>query len=330
MAHVIEYPAGTDVRGEDITVRQVISYGTVIYRQFVTPSWPRQLRMHIVAPNEKGPHPAIIYFTGGSFMRSNFFNFTQQRTALAQAGFVTASAEYSIVPHPFPALMEDAKAAVAYLRAHAAELYIDPDRIVAVGDSAGGLITQLLVTTSGTDRFVPATIAAADTRVTAGVSLFGVSYLAPQQLIAAARAQSNLDLAGPAAQFPAALAAMPPSLAAIARGFLQGTDEPRTNEDTLRAALEASAMYHVHAGEPPLYLLHGGEDSLVPPAQSVDMYAAGLEVGADVRLRILPGAEHGTVDWYQPGVIRELVEWCAAQTGWDTAYDPAHAPERIR
>ena len=66
------------------------------------------------------------------------------RHALARAGFVVAAAEYRTVPVKFPALVEDGKAAVRYLRAHADEYGIDPERIGVIGDSAGGYLVQML------------------------------------------------------------------------------------------------------------------------------------------------------------------------------------------
>lgn len=69
--------------------------------------------------------------------------------ALAAAGFVVAAAEYRTVPDTFPAPVIDGKAAVRYLREHAAEYGIDPSRIGVLGDSAGGYMAQMLALTNG-------------------------------------------------------------------------------------------------------------------------------------------------------------------------------------
>lgn len=73
--------------------------------------------------------------------------------ALANAGFVVASAEYRTVPDTFPAPVVDGKAAVRYLREHAAEYGIDPKRIGVLGDSAGGYLAQMVALTGGEKRF---------------------------------------------------------------------------------------------------------------------------------------------------------------------------------
>lgn len=71
------------------------------------------------------------------------------RSALADAGFVVAAAEYRTVPDMFPGPVEDGKAAICYLRAHAKEYDIDPTRIGVIGDSAGGWMSQMMGTTNG-------------------------------------------------------------------------------------------------------------------------------------------------------------------------------------
>ena len=69
-------------------------------------------------------------------------------TDLVGAGFVVASIDYGLAPQdPWPDQIIDAKCAVRYLRAHAGDLGIDPDRIAALGTSAGGQLVSLLGTT---------------------------------------------------------------------------------------------------------------------------------------------------------------------------------------
>ena len=121
--------------------------------------------------------PAIIYFPGGGFTSADHEKFTEMRYALARAGFVVAAAEYRVVPNKFPALVEDGKAAVRYLRAHAEEYGIDPARIGVIGDSAGGYLVQMLGTTSGEKGWDKGDFLEASSDVQAVVSLYGISDL---------------------------------------------------------------------------------------------------------------------------------------------------------
>lgn len=75
------------------------------------------------------------------------------RMALAKAGFVVAACEYRTVPNKFPALLQDGKAAIRFLREHAKEFGIDPERIGVLGDSAGGYVSQMVGATNGEKKW---------------------------------------------------------------------------------------------------------------------------------------------------------------------------------
>src|SRR5947209_5439996 len=88
-------------------------------------------------PLPETPMPAIVEIHGGAFMEG-WPDATRNRL-LAEHGFFTVSIDYRHSGEaPFPAQIHDAKAAVRWLRAHAAEYHIDPDRIGVWGGSAGG------------------------------------------------------------------------------------------------------------------------------------------------------------------------------------------------
>jgi len=94
-----------------------------------------------------GRWPGIIYIHGGSWTGGDKrSSATQQdRVALVEAGFLVASINYRLAPESrFPAMIEDAKCAVRYLRAHADEFNLDPRRMGAFGNSSGGHIAALL------------------------------------------------------------------------------------------------------------------------------------------------------------------------------------------
>ncbi|OCA96109.1 hypothetical protein ACU21_02675 [Actinobaculum suis] len=302
-----KYPEGAQVRGQELRRRKVISYGKVTYRQWFDTHWPRQLTMDILTPDEVGPHPALIFFTGGSFVRSHTGNFQQLRTAFAEAGFVVASAEYSTIPHPFPAQVEDGKAAVAFLRTHAADFQIDPERIAVLGDSAGGYLVQMLTTTNGTAEFLPAGTSAAQAWIGAAVSLYGVSYFMDP-------AASDADVQ------KAALSDS--ELAAIGLALVRGVESPLPYAGLAEAGHRAAPILHVHADQPPLFLLHGGKDDLVSVRQSTDMYQACQRAGAAADLRIIPEAGHGDAYWYQDEIIQEIIAWTAARLGYDPSFRP--------
>lgn len=85
--------------------------------------------------------PAIVFFFGGGWKNGTPNQFFMQADYLATRGMVAARADYRVQSRQGvtpDACVEDAKSAVRWMRAHAAELGVDPDRIVAGGGSAGG------------------------------------------------------------------------------------------------------------------------------------------------------------------------------------------------
>ena len=75
-------------------------------------------------------------------------------------------------------------------------------------------------------------------------------------------------------------------------------------------AREASPLTHVHAGAPPVLLLHGDSDTLVPADQSIRLAAALRDVGAPVSLVLVPGASHfwdGADD--VPGIVARSADF---------------------
>lgn len=84
--------------------------------------------------------PGIVYFHGGGWVICDLDSHDAACRRVANAvGAVVVSVDYRLAPeHPYPAAAEDAYAATAWAAEHAAELGIDPDRLVVAGDSAGG------------------------------------------------------------------------------------------------------------------------------------------------------------------------------------------------
>lgn len=109
--------------------------------------------MTLLVPRTRELKPAIVYYPGVGFTSADYEKFIEMRMALAKAGFVVASAEYRTVPDRYPAFINDANAAVRYLRAHAEQFNIDPDRIGVIGDSAGGYVAQMMGVTNGEKGF---------------------------------------------------------------------------------------------------------------------------------------------------------------------------------
>jgi acetyl esterase/lipase len=99
--------------------------------------------------------PAIVFFFGGGWVGGTVDQFQRHSAYLASRGMVGIRADYRVIPkgHGGPPLMcvADAKSALRYVHAHAAELGIDPARIAAGGGSAGGHLAAFTALVDGLD-----------------------------------------------------------------------------------------------------------------------------------------------------------------------------------
>jgi hypothetical protein len=106
----------------------------------------RELKLDLAYPTTgKGPFPAVVLIHGsGRFSKGRKFNLPQV-FELAQKGYVAVTVSYRHLPEePFPGAIHDAKCSIRWLRAHAADYKIDPERIGVIGFSAGGSLALLL------------------------------------------------------------------------------------------------------------------------------------------------------------------------------------------
>ena len=96
-------------------------------------------KMDIYYPASKGPWPVLVYVHGGSWYQGDKAEGEGWR-GMNDRGFLVVSVNYRLGDYQtkFPAMIEDVKCAVRYLRAHSSDYNIDPDRIYLTGHSMGG------------------------------------------------------------------------------------------------------------------------------------------------------------------------------------------------
>lgn len=254
----------------------------------------RGLKMTLFVPRTKEKKPAVLYFPGGGFTSADHEKFLEMRYALACAGYVVAACEYRAVPNKFPALLEDAKAAVRWMRAHASEFGVDANRIGLLGDSAGGYVVQMAGATNGEKNWDVGDFKEVSSDVQAVVSIYGISDLTTigegignENVHASAAVTEALLLNGPAF-----------------KDFAGAS----VNADPQKAKA-ASPIGHVDGTEPPFLLMHGSGDKVVSPLQSKKMFEVLQNKKVEAEYVLVRGAEHGDLPWYQPGVISRVVNF---------------------
>jgi acetyl esterase/lipase len=237
----------------------------------------RPLELDLYLPPEAGdPVPVVVFLHGGGWrLGSRHSAGPAYRGAhptpferLAQAGIAVASVDYRLSGEAtWPAQLHDAKAAVRWLRTRAADLGVDPDRIAAWGESAGGHLAELLGLTADD-----------------------------------AALEGEVGIAGPSSRVSAVVAWYAPSdLAAVATDLGADPDDATTREAQVlgapapsvpELAAQASPISHVSGAAPPFLLLHGEADRFIPFVQSVRLHTALVEAGAEAEILLYEDADH--------------------------------------
>lgn len=146
--HLSVYPAFADSLGESQPPDMppaVRILRDLPYREGASMAWRLDLAMPEAPATE--PRPALVIVHGGGWRAGSrrVDVFQKMMTDYAAKGYVTINIDYRLLDEaPFPACIEDVKCAVRWLRAHAAEYQIDPDRIGAYGHSAGAHLALML------------------------------------------------------------------------------------------------------------------------------------------------------------------------------------------
>lgn len=280
----------------EISDGQIDVISGVVYSQITSLRANRPLKMTLLVPRTKEPKPAIVYYPGGGFTSSDHEKYIEMRMALAKAGFVVAAVEYRTVPNKFPALVVDGKAAVRYLRAHAASLGIDPARIGVLGDSAGGYVAQMVGVTGDDKSLDQGDFLDCSSDVQAVATIYGISNL--MNIGAGFSEQSQKVHASPAV-----------TEALLLHGTaFRNFEGSSILSDSLKA-MNASSMGHIRANLPPFLIMHGTADNHVSPRQSEQLYEALKKTNNDVKYVEVEGAGHGDLYWFQKPIIDKVVNW---------------------
>lgn len=288
--------AQTESMKVEVTEHQIDEIGGVIYSQIQSRRSNRAMRMTLLVPRTAEKKPAIIYFPGGGFTTTDYEKFIEMRFALAKAGFVVAAAEYRVVPNKFPAILEDGKSAVRFLKAHANAYGIDASKIGVLGDSAGGYLSQMVAVTGNEKQFDKGDNLHVDSTVQAAATLYGIS-----------------DLRNIGAGFDEAIQKVHQSPAVTEALLVNGVafnEYPGASilSDSEKA-LAASSLGHIKKNLPPFLIMHGTEDKLVSPVQSEQLYEALKQNGNRVTYVKVEGAAHGDTVWFQKPIIDKVVTW---------------------
>jgi acetyl esterase len=236
------------------------------------------LRMDASTPAGPGPHPAVILVHGGGWVSGDRArNVAPLFEPLEQAGFAWFSVSYRFATDflMLGTAIDDVQDAIRFVRKNAAKYNVDPNRIALVGESAGAQLASMAAVRGTDDR---------ESTVQAVVALYSPSDL--------------VDLASTS-----------PLISPKIREAVKGTV---FSEMLLSYLRTLSPSFHVRPDLPPVLLMHGTADSVVPYQQSVNYCERLKKSGASCELVAIPEGGHGMRGWQSAGARNyrtQITEW---------------------
>lgn len=244
------------------------------------------LDLYLPETPSEHPLPLIVHIHGGGWMGGS--KFPCPFASMAARGYAVTSVEYRFSQKAvFPAQIQDCQAAIRWLRSNSQKFHIDPDHVGAIGGSAGGHLSALVGTAGGRKAFPPVGGNEDQSdRVQCVCDIFGPSNFATviHQAADDKNVKNIFKFNTPSDPYSSLI------------GVSLDSDPEKT------AAV--SPVHYVSEDSPPMLILHGTHDTLVPYAQSEELATALKAKGVNVWLQTLPGSGHGGAAFAKPEIIR--------------------------
>ncbi len=237
---------------------------------YVSDGSHRQQKLDVYLPEgEDGPFPTIFTIHGGFFTQGSKARYYETASYFNEMGYALVSIDYRLAPDfNYPAQVQDAFCALAWVHANAATYGFDTERIIALGDSAGAYLAAMLGSVD-----------------TPSIYMEGCPHPLPQTdwIQGVVGFYGGYDFTD--------IDVLPVGLVRQSLELFWGTTFDKIPAETLA---EMSPMSWVDGSEPPFLLIHGASDGTVPTRMSEDFASALEDSGATVELLILgASAVHG-------------------------------------
>ena len=200
---------------------------------------------------------AVIHLFGGGFFvgNKNAGYIVNDARALGRLGYTNVSANYRLQSEgSWPAQIHDTKAAIRWVRANAADIGVDADKIAVAGYSAGGMLSLLAAGTNGMDEF-----------------------------------EGDGGNGGVSSDVQAGIGVYPLTSAATAGGLFP---DDLTEDERVRAMEAASPTTYIGENFAPTIFIHGTADTTVPMSSSIDFVNRLHDAGVPAALTLIQGAAH--------------------------------------
>lgn len=227
---------------------------------------------------------AVIWIHGGGWNSGGADAFFPHARYFAARGAIAFSIDYRLLKADGSSTLAncvaDCKSAIRYIRLHAEELGVDPNKIIVMGDSAGGHLASCLGTVRGFDD--------------------------PADNLKISATPNAMVLYNPLSDFTTS-----PFIKLIIGGAAM--DKKPTPESLipnlaqLELAKKLSPLFNVHSNLPPTLVLHGMDDKVILPEQSISFSQAMKKAGNTCELILLPNTLHAFVCTHYKASEEEVV-----------------------
>lgn len=271
-------PPGTVTNPVDINGLGGLSLETVSYGSH------RRQQMDVWWTPDGQQRPGVFIIHGGWWSSGDKKSMTQTARSYADMGYTVFNLNYRLSGDAaWPAQRTDALAAIALARKNADQWAFDPSNYVVLGFSAGGHIAASVGTYGD------------------GINgLKGVVGMSP--IISPLRAWSDGEKSTDPGKRKLRTAAMK----------LAGCGAPKGKCSRVWASMEVA--WHASRKDAPMLTVHS-EQEFVPPVQSKLLKQMLGQVGVPVNVITVPGANHSTAAYREPGVAERVQEWIASRIG---------------
>ena len=262
---VAEVPSKTNIP----TAPDSVIFERDIHYRAGHPRWV----LNVIRPKATSvrPRPGIVLVHGGGWTGGDHYRFSRMAFAFAQKGYVAVTPTYRMIRDaPFPACLYDVKNAIRWVRAHAKQYNVDPDRIGAYGNSAGGTLA------------LTAAITAEEEDLEGDGSY--QEFSSALQAVVCSGAVGNMLHATHSKR-----------AASVYRKLAGGMDRGKAESELRAVARRASPSSYVRGGVPPIMLVHGAKDTVVFIDSTDEFYEAMKAVDADITYLRFEDAGHGVM-----------------------------------
>ncbi|MFT4093999.1 MAG: alpha/beta hydrolase [Niabella sp.] len=239
--------------------------------------WEGKMDIYL-PPKGKTPVPLAISIHGGGWNHGtkevvNRFNLFFDR------GYAVANIEYRLTGQATaPAAVEDTRSALIYLIQHAQQLNIDIHKIVLVGSSAGGHLALMGGLLGNDHRFDTHCAGVVPVKVAAIIDNYGITDVWDWGY-GVARSHSAINWLG---------------------------DKAKDHD----FAMSVSPLSYINKNSPPVFIVHGDADAVVPYQQSQELHKKLLASGVKTRFITVPGGHHGKFTAEQnSGINKEIIRF---------------------